>query len=133
MGLIQAAKETISKMLGDQWTEYYYSDSMPANVLVTKGAKRISSGSSNKKGADNIISNGSIIAVNEGQCMMIVDQGTIVEFSAQPGEFIWEASTEPSIFYGKLGENLKASWEVLKRRFRSGGDTARISGSTSST
>ena len=125
MGLIQAAKETISKMLGDQWTEYYYCDSMPANVLVTKGAKRVSSGSSNKKGADNIISNGSIIAVNEGQCMMIVDQGAIVEFSAQSGEFIWEASTEPSIFYGKLGENLKASWEVLKRRFRSGGDTAK--------
>ena len=125
MGLIQAAKETISKMLGDQWTEYYYCDSMPADVLVTKGAKRVSSGSSNKKGADNIISNGSIIAVNEGQCMMIVDQGAIVEFSAQPGEFIWEASTEPSIFYGKLGENLKASWEVLKRRFRSGGDTAK--------
>ena len=125
MGLIQAAKETITKMLGDQWTEYYYCDSMPANVLVTKGVKRISSGSSNKKGADNIISNGSIIAVNEGQCMMIVEQGAIVEFSAQAGEFIWDSSTEPSIFYGKLGENLKASWEVLKRRFRSGGDTAK--------
>ena len=64
MGLIQAAKETITKMLGDQWTEYYYCDSMAANVLVTKGSKRTSSGSSNKKGADNIISNGSIIAVN---------------------------------------------------------------------
>ena len=125
MGLIQAAKETITKMLGDQWTEYFYCDSMPANVLVTKGVKRISSGSSNKKGADNIISNGSIIAVNEGQCMMIVEQGAIVEFSAQAGEFIWDSSTEPSIFYGKLGENLKASWEVLKRRFRSGGDTAK--------
>ena len=125
MGLIQAAKETITKMLGDQWTEYFYCDSMPANILVTKGVKRISSGSSNKKGADNIISNGSIIAVNEGQCMMIVEQGAIVEFSAQAGEFIWDSSTEPSIFYGKLGENLKASWEVLKRRFRSGGDTAK--------
>jgi membrane protease subunit (stomatin/prohibitin family) len=125
MGLIQAAKETISKMLGDQWTEYYYCDSMPANVLVTRGTKRVSSGSSNKKGADNIISNGSVIAINEGQCMMIVEQGAIVEFSAQAGEFIWDASTEPSIFYGKLGENLKSSWEVLKRRFRSGGDTAK--------
>jgi membrane protease subunit (stomatin/prohibitin family) len=125
MGLIQAAKETISKMLGDQWTEYYYCDSMPSNVLVTKGVKRVSDRSSNKKGAENIISNGSIIAVNEGQCMMIVEQGAIVEFSAQAGEFVWDASTEPSIFYGKLGDNLKASWEVLKRRFRSGGDTAK--------
>ena len=125
MGLIQAAKETITKMLGDQWTEYYYCDSMAANVLVTKGSKRTSAGSSNKKGADNIISNGSIIAVNEGQCMMIVEQGAIVEFSAQAGEFIWDSSTEPSIFYGNLGENLKSSWQVLKRRFISGGDTAK--------
>ena len=125
MGLIKAAKETISKMLGDQWTEYFYCESMPADVLVTKGVKRVSTGSSNRKGADNIISNGSIIAVNEGQCMMIVEQGAIVEFSAEAGEFIWNNSTEPSIFYGKLGDNLKASWEILKRRFRSGGDTAK--------
>jgi membrane protease subunit (stomatin/prohibitin family) len=125
MGLIKAATETISRMLGDQWAEYYYCESMPANVLVTKGVKRVSDRSSNKKGADNIISNGSIIAVNEGQCMMIVEQGAIVEFCAEPGEFLWDASTEPSIFYGKLGENLKASWEILKRRFRFGGDTAK--------
>ena len=125
MGLIQAAKETITKMLGDQWTEHFYCNAMPENVLVTKGVKRVSSGSSNKKGAENIISNGSVITVNEGQCMMIVEQGAIVEFSAQAGEFVWDSSTEPSIFYGKLGDNLKASWEVLKRRFRSGGDTAK--------
>ena len=125
MGLIQAAKETIAKMLGDQWTEHFYCNAMPENVLVTKGVKRVSSGSSNKKGAENIISNGSVITVNEGQCMMIVEQGAIVEFSAQAGEFVWDSSTEPSIFYGKLGDNLKASWEVLKRRFRSGGDTAK--------
>ena len=125
MGLIKAATETISRMLGDQWAEYYYCESMPANVLVTKGVKRVSDRSSNKKGADNIISNGSIIAVNEGQCMKIVEQGAIVEFCAEPGEFLWDASTEPSIFYGKLGENLKASWEILKRRFRFGGDTAK--------
>ena len=87
-----------------------------------KGQKRVGNGSSNTKGTDNVISNGSIIAVNEGQCMMIVQQGAIVEFSAQAGEFVWDKSTEPSIFYGNLGDNLKGTWEVLKKRFTLGGD-----------
>lgn len=122
MGLIQAAKETVSKMLGDQWREYFYCDSLSENVLAVKGQKRVSAGSSNKNGAENIISNGSIVAVNEGQAMMIVQQGAVVEFSAEAGEFVWDSSTEPSIFYGKLGDNLKGSWEVLKKRFSMGGD-----------
>ena len=87
-----------------------------------KGQKRVGNGSSNTKGTDNVISNGSIIAVNEGQCMMIVQQGAIVEFCAQAGEFVWDKSTEPSIFYGNLGDNLKGTWEVLKKRFALGGD-----------
>ena len=87
-----------------------------------KGQKRVGNGSSNTKGTDNVISNGSIIAVNEGQCMMIVQQGAIVEFCAQAGEFVWDKSTEPSIFYGNLGDNLKGTWEVLKKRFTLGGD-----------
>ena len=74
-----------------------------------KGQKRVGNRSSNTKGTDNVISNGSIIAVNEGQCMMIVQQGAIVEFSAQAGEFVWDKSTEPSIFYGNLGDNLKGT------------------------
>lgn len=83
MGLIQAAKETVSSLLGDQWREYFYCDSLSDDVLVIKGQKRVKSGkSSNTKGSDNIITNGSIIAVNEGQCMIIVDQGEIVEFCA---------------------------------------------------
>lgn len=122
MGLIKAAAEALKTYLGDQWREYFYCDSIPADILAVKGQKRVSSGSSNTKGADNIISNGAIIAVNEGQCMMIVQQGAIVEFSAEAGEFVWDNSTEPSIFYGKLGDNLKASWEILKKRFTLGGD-----------
>lgn len=125
MGLIQAAKETVTTLLGDQWREYFYCDALPEDVLVSKGTKRSSGRSSNTKLSDNIISNGAIIAVNEGQCMMIVEQGQIVEFSAQAGEFTWDSSTEPSIFYGSLGENLKKSWETLKRRFTFGGDTAK--------
>ena len=125
MGLIQALGATLTTVLADQWREYFYCESLPENVLMRKGVKRVSGKSSNTKGSDNIISNGSIIAVNDGQCMMIVDQGGIVEFTAQPGEFIWDKSSEPSIFYGSLGENLKKTWEVLKKRFTMGGDTAK--------
>ena len=122
MGLIQALGATLTTVLADQWREYFYCESLPENVLMRKGVKRTNGKSSNTRGSDNIISNGSIIAVNDGQCMMIVDQGGIVEFTAQPGEFVWDKSTEPSIFYGSLGENLKKTWEVLKKRFTLGGD-----------
>ena len=125
MGLIQALGATLTTVLADQWREYFYCESLPENVLMRKGVKRTSGKGSNTKGSENIISNGSIIAVNDGQCMMIVDQGGIVEFTAQPGEFIWDKSAEPSIFYGSLGENLKKTWEVLKKRFTLGGDTGK--------
>ena len=125
MGLIKAAFGAVSTVLADQWREYFYCDSMAENVLVTKGVKRISGKSSNTKGSDNVISNGAVIAVNEGQCMMIVEQGQIVEFAAEAGEFTWDSSTEPTIFYGGLGQGIKGSWETFKRRFTFGGDTAK--------
>ena len=125
MGLIKAALGSVSGILADQWKEYFYCDSMPSNVLVSKGRKRVGSRSSNTKGSDNIISNGSVIAVNDGQCMMIVEQGQIVEFAAEPGEYTWDASTEATCFYGIFEDGLEASWENLKRRFTFGGDTAK--------
>ena len=125
MGLLQAGIGALSGVLADQWREYFYCDSMPENVLMTKGVKRTGSRNANTKGEDNIITNGSIIAVNEGQCMMIVEQGAIVEFSAQAGEFVWDNSTEPSIFYGNLGDNLKSTWEILKKRFTFGANPAK--------
>lgn len=118
MGLLQAGIGALTGVLADQWREYFYCEGMSQDVLVKKGVRR----NANNKGHDNIISNGAIIAVNEGQCMMIVEQGAIVEFSAQPGEFVWDSSSEPSIFYGNLNENLKATWEILKKRFTLGGD-----------
>ncbi len=124
MGLIKAALGSVGGVLADQWKEYFYCDSMASNVLVTKGKKRTSSRNSNTKGSDNIISNGSVIAVNEGQCMMIVEQGKIVEFAAEAGEYTWNSSSEPTIFQGGL-EGLEGSWETLKRRFAFGGDTAK--------
>ncbi len=121
MGLIKALTGSVSSTLGDQWLEYFYCDSLDKNVLCVKGQKRVNSKkSSNTKGSDNIISNGSIISVNEGQCMMIVDQGAIVEFTAEPGEFKFDKSTEGSIFQGGLGKGIFAT---IARRFKFGGDT----------
>jgi len=125
MGLLKAGIGALGGVLADQWKEYFYCDSMPTNVLATKGVKRQSDRSSNTKGDDNIISNGSIIAVNEGQCMMIVEQGKVVEFCAEPGEFVWDSSTEPSIFSGKFGESLKNTFKAIGKRFTMGGDTGK--------
>lgn len=125
MGLIKAAFGALGGTMADQWKEYFYCESMPENVLVSKGSQRVNGRSSNTKASENIISNGSVIAVNEGQCAMIVQQGAIVEFAAEAGEYTWNASTEPTIFYGSLGEGIKGSWETLKRRFTFGGDTGK--------
>ena len=125
MGLIKSALGSVSTVLADQWREYFYCDSMDANTLVSKGSKRTGKKSSNTKGSENIITNGSIIAVNEGQCMMIVEQGAIVEFSAEPGEYLWDQSTEPSVFYGGFGKGLADSWSTFKKRFTFGADTAK--------
>ncbi|MBP5173631.1 MAG: SPFH domain-containing protein [Clostridia bacterium] len=125
MGLIQAIKGAVGGVLADQWKEYFYCDSLAKDILVTKGQKRTSSRSSNTKGEDNIISNGSVIAVNEGQCMIIVEQGKVVEVCAEPGEFVYDTSTEPSIFAGKLGQSLIATFKAIGRRFTFGGDTGK--------
>ena len=125
MGLIKAALGAVGSVLADQWKEYFYCDSMSDDVLMTKASKRTGRRSSNTKGSDNVISNGSVVIVNEGQAMMIVDQGRIVEFSAEAGAFTWDASTEGSIFYGGLGKGVKASWDNFKSRFTFGADTGK--------
>ena len=125
MGLIKAALGATGGVFADQWREYFYCDSMDSDVLMTKGIKRTGSRSSNTKGSDNIITNGAVIAVNEGQAMMIVEQGQIVEFTAEAGEFTWDSSTEGTMLYGGLGKGLKESWNNLKRRFTFGADTGK--------
>lgn len=102
MGLLKAGIGAVGGVLADQWKEYFYCEAMDRDILVMKGRKRTGKRSSNKKGDDNIISNGSVIAVADGQCMLIVDQGKVVEVCAQPGEFVYDTSTEPSIFSGDL-------------------------------
>ena len=129
MGLIKAITGAAGGVLADSWREFFYCDSdvLNENVLAAKGMKRTSDRgrSSNVKGESNIISDGSIIAVNDGQCMIIVESGEIVDVCAEPGQFVYDRSTEPSIFYGGLGEGIKATFERIGQRFTFGGDTGK--------
>lgn len=125
MGLIKAAIGSLGGTLADQWKEFFYCDSLDKDVLVTKGKKRTSSRSSNTKGSDNVISNGSGIAVADGQCMIIVEQGKVVEVCAEPGEFTYDTSTEPSIFAGSLGQSILDTFKTIGKRFTYGGDAGK--------
>ena len=122
MGLIKAGAGALGSTLADQWKEFFYCDAIDKDTLVVKGVKRVSSRSSNTRGSDNIISNGSGIAVADGQCMIIVESGKVVDICAEPGEFVYDTGTEPSIFYGDLGENIKKSFSEIGKRFTFGGE-----------
>lgn len=126
MGLIKAISGAIRGVTADQWKEYFYCDALENDVLVTKGQKRTNSrfGSKND-GNDNLITNGSVVAVNEGQCMIIVDQGEVVEFCAEAGEFMYDTSSEPSLLHGDLGENIGKTFAQIGKRFTFGGDTGK--------
>jgi len=125
MGLIKAGIGALGGVMADQWKEFFYCDSIENDVLMVKGSKRVGGRSSNTKGSDNVISNGSGIAVADGQCMIIVEQGKIVEVCAEPGEFTYDSSTEPSIFSGKLGDTIKETFKTIGKRFTYGGDTGK--------
>ena len=128
MGLIKAGIGALGGTLADQWKEFFYCEALPNDVLMRKGEKRVSGRSSNTKGNDNIISNGSGIAVADGQCMIIVEQGKIVEVCAEPGEFTYDRSTEPSIFAGSLGESIKDTLRPSVSVSLTAATPARISG-----
>ena len=122
MGLIKAAMGAAGGVMADQWKEYFYCEALPVDVLAVRGRKKVSGRSSNK-GGDNVISNGSLIAVADGQCMLIVDQGKIVDVCAEPGEYTYDMSTEPSVFTGSLGAGISAVFKNIGKRFTFGGET----------
>ena len=122
MGLLLVGAGAASSVLADQWREYFYCDALESDVLVVKGQKRKQKRSFNK-GNDNVITDGSIIAVNEGQCMMIVEQGAIVEVSAQAGEYVFDSKTSPSIFTGDLKEGFAQSFDQFMKMVSMAGDT----------
>lgn len=126
MGLIKAIVDSATGMLADSWEEYFYCDALSNDVLMVKGQKKINEKrGGNKKSSDNVISQGSVVAVNEGQCMIIVEQGKIVDVCAEAGEFVFDNSTEPSLFYGNLAESLGRSFSNFGRRIAFGGNTGK--------
>ena len=127
MGLIHAALSAAGGVMADQWKEFFYCDAMDEQTLMTRGRKKLGGthAGSNLFGEDNIISNGSVIAVADGQCMLLVEQGKVVEFCAEPGEFRWDSSTEPSLFAGQLGDSVRETFRAIGRRFSFGGSTGK--------
>ena len=123
MGLIKLVMDTAAGVISDQFLEYFYCNTIDNDTLMVKGTKVQTARGQNNKASDNIISNGSKVIINEGQCMMIIDNGAIVEVSAEPGEYVFHSDTEPSIFAGKFGESIIASFKQFGRRFAYGGET----------
>lgn len=121
MGLLKAGVGALSGVLADSWRDYFYCDALDSDTLATRGFKKVDKRSSNTKGSDNVISNGSIINVNEGQCALIVDSGKVAEICAEAGEFVYDQSSEPSIFYGNLGDSIKKTFKEIGKRFTFGG------------
>ena len=125
MGLIKAGLGSLGGVLADQWKEFFTCDAMPKEVLARKGQKKTSGRSSNTKGSDNVISNGSGLIVADGQCAIITDQGVVAEICAEPGEYTYNSQTEPSIFAGKFGDSLKRTFKEIGKRFTYGGEPAK--------
>ena len=125
MGLIRAGLNAAGGVLADQWKEFFTCDAMSEGVLALKGRKSGGRRSINNKGSDNIITSGSVILVADGQCMMIVDQGKIVEFAAEPGEYTYDASSSPSVFNGNFGDSLGKSINEFGKRFTFGAEPSK--------
>lgn len=123
MGLIKAMGGSTRGVLADSWRDFFYCESLDASTLASKGQKKTGNPdrSSNAKGDENVISNGSIVAINDGQCMIIVESGAVVDLCAEPGEYLYETSSEPSVFYGPLGANVKSTFKEMQRRIGFGG------------
>jgi len=125
MGLIKAAWTAAGGTLADQWKEYFYCDALDADVLVAKGEKHVSGRSANRKGDDNIITDGSHIAVANGQCMIIVEDGKVIDACAEPGAYTYDSKTSPSIFGGSFLDGLRGIARDAWERFQFGGGAGR--------
>ncbi len=123
MGFLKAGAGALSGNLADQWKEMFYCDSLSQSILAAKGSKRTNDRTSNTKRDDNIISDGSTVVVNDGQCMIVVEQGKVVDMCAEPGEFIYDSQAAPSILAGSLGQSVANTFNNIGKRFTYGGDT----------
>ena len=123
MGLINAATGAISGVVGDQFKEYVTCPATDKSTLIARGV--VNHGDGNKNPTDGVITNGSKIVVPQGYAMMIIDNGEIKEFSAEPGEFIWDTSSEPSVFEGGFFKGIAESIKKIGNRITYGGQPAR--------
>ena len=119
MGFVSAIISAAGGTLSDQWKEYFYCDSLGSDVVCVK-ASRKSRGFGNR-GNDNIITEGSVIAVADGQCAIVTEQGQVIDICAQPGEYRFDSSTQPSIFTGSLSDGVKNTIAEMGKRFTFGG------------
>lgn len=124
MGLIKAAVTSIKTTLADQWIDFFYCDSISENILAVKGSKRVTRGSSNTKGTDNYITSGSVLTVADGQCMIIVEQGKVIEVCDEPGEYIFDSTLTQGIFTNDSDEAVDVLIDNVKDRFIRGGQIA---------
>ena len=117
MGIIKAVTQAVGGAFADQWLEVIEADNMGDQTVFTKGT--LIRRGENKKGTDNVVSNGSMIHVYDNQFMMLVDGGKIVDYTAEPGYYKVDHSSMPSLLNGQLGDSIKESFD----RFRFGGQT----------
>ena len=122
MGLIKAVTSSVSSGFGDQFKEFIDCPEVGGNVLIQRG--RVNHGDGNKNPSAGIITKGSQIVVPEGMAMMIVDNGAIADFSAEPGIYTYEQSTEPTVFDGGFFKGIKDTIKTIGRRITYGGQPA---------
>ncbi|MBE6628282.1 MAG: virion core protein [Ruminococcaceae bacterium] len=116
MGIIKAFFGSLGGGFADQWQEVIEADSMSDTTVFTKGVKvrKNDKRSSNKKGTEDLITNGSIIHVYPNQFMMLVDGGKIVDYTAEEGYYKVDNTCMPSMFSGQFGESLKETFSRIR-------------------
>lgn len=125
MGILKAALTAATSTMADQWLEFYSCESMPAEALVVRAKKQTGKRSSNTKGSENVISDGSKIIVHEGQAMIMVEQGMITEIATEAGVYTYNSGESPSIFSSSLGRGIIDTFKEMWERMKFGGDAAK--------
>ena len=110
MGIIRAAVGSVTGALSDQFLEVVEPVNMGPQTLMTQGKLKNKSGFT----SSDIISNGSCVHVYDNQFMILTDGGKIIDYTAEPGYFIIDNSSAPSLFQGQFKASLKDVWERFK-------------------
>lgn len=122
MGLIKAFTSSVSSGLGDQFKEFIVCPELDSHVLIQRGM--VEHGKGNRKPSEGIITNGSTIVVPVGMSMLLVDNGEIVEFTAESGTYQYDSSSEPTIFEGGVFKGIKNTIKAIGKRITYGGQPA---------